>query len=105
MSAAAYPLIGQTWRFDLGFAQIDHQPHAQSLHYCILTGPHRAGESETVPARYHAVTAGQWVASWQEGDGTTVVSLEDPEAGTFQAWITLPDRRFEHVRGSMYRVA
>lgn len=98
-----YP-FGETWIFDIGVAEIEHHfPAAGRLRYRVLTGP-RAGSTETVALTVEPLRPGLFATSWQEGDRTTVVHVEDFERGEFLSHVTFADGRFMLHRGRMRRV-
>lgn len=107
MSATAledYPL-GQTWVFDIGVAQIEHQLRSDGqLHYHVLTG-RNAGNEETVALDIVQVRPNVFLVSWEEAAGITVVHVEDFENLQFHSRATLPGGRLMRTSGAMRRVS
>lgn len=99
-----YP-IGHTYVFDIGVAEIEQHYHsAERMHYKVLTGP-RAGAEETITIDIKLIRPSVFLVSWQEGDRTTVVHVEDFDAGVFYSNVTLPDATFRRFTGKMRRVS
>ena len=99
-----YP-IGETWLFDIGIAQIQHDFLApDEMEYRIVSGA-RAGEIGRVTTQIVAVQSEIYLVSWQEADRTTVVHLEDFSRGTFLSCRTMPDNEFIRIQGHMRRVS
>lgn len=99
-----YP-IGHTYVFDIGVAEIEqHYPSAERMHYKVLTGP-RAGSEETVSIDIKLIRPSVFLVSWQEGDKTTVVHVEDFDAGVFYSNVTMPNGGFHRITGKMRRVS
>jgi hypothetical protein len=98
-----YP-VGQTWLFDIGEARIEHEFFAPNkVRYRVLDGP-RAGLEETTSIHVEAVRPGVFIVSWQEGDGVTVVHVEDFAKRTFYSHVTRPGGVLARFKGSMSRV-
>lgn len=99
-----YP-IGHTYVFDIGVAEIEQRyESAQRMHYKVLTGP-RAGVEATVPIDIKLIRPGVFLVSWQEDDQTTVVHVEDFDAGVFHTHVTMPDNTFRRFTGKMRRIS
>jgi len=99
---ADYPLREGPWLFDLGLARVEHRLEGRRLRYRVLDGE-RAGLSEAVPFEVRRIASALFWVSWQEGDGTTVVHLEDFGRNAFESCVTLPQLALLRLRGTMRR--
>jgi hypothetical protein len=99
-----YP-IGHTYVFDSGVAEIEqHYQSTERMHCKVLTGP-RAGAEETLAIDIKLLRPNVFLVSWQARDKTTVVQVEDFDAGVFFSNVTLPDAMFRRFTGKMRRVS
>jgi len=99
-----YP-IGHTYVFDTGVAEIEQHYHSTERMHCeVLSGP-RAGAEETLAIDIKLLRPSVFLVSWQAGDKTTVVHVEDFDASVFYSNVTQPNATFRRYTGKMRRVS
>jgi len=98
----AFPAVGhrylvnfQAFRVELFFAS------ESSLTYTGIKPDGSHGGSETVSICVEPIRDELFLVTWQEGDKTTVVHLEDYKKNTIITNITNPDKTFLKFRGTM----
>lgn len=98
-----YP-IGQTLGFQVGPMTIEHEiVSATRFNARHVAGP-MAGMAETMTYTANLLRPGLFAVTWQEADGSTVVHIEDFEAGTVQVAVTTAKLDFMQFAGAMKRV-
>jgi phenolic acid decarboxylase len=98
----SFPLAGQRFEVDYGdlVATNAYVQEGRSLTYEI-TGGALTGSTATVEFEWRHLFGGTYAISWQEADGSTVVHIDDFEAGRSLAFFTTPDARFFRLEGSL----
>ncbi|MDZ5452067.1 MoaF-related domain-containing protein [Labrys sedimenti] len=106
MNPIAFPLAGQRFEVDYGdlVATNAHAADAPLLHYEITKGP-LTGNRATVGFEWQHLCGQSYAISWQEADGSTVVHIDDFEAGHSLAFFTTPDGTFFRLEGSLQPLA
>jgi hypothetical protein len=102
MNEMSFPLAGQRFEVDYGdlVATNAYAEEGNSLTYAI-TGGALTGNSATVVFAWRHLFGGTYAISWQEADGSTVVHIDDFEAGRSLAFFTTPDAQFFRLEGSL----
>ncbi|MGN8114469.1 MoaF-related domain-containing protein [Labrys sp. 22185] len=106
MNPIAFPLAGQQFEVDYGdlVATNAYASDGPSLRYEITRGP-LTGNKATVGFEWRHLAGQSYAISWQEADGSTVVHIDDFEAGRSLAFFTTPDGTFFRLEGSLRPLA
>jgi hypothetical protein len=97
--ADAFPGLGHVVQVDFG--------NKWDLHFTSLTqmtytpAGHPIGDGETVKIAVTPIRPGVFMVTWQEGDGTTVVHVEDYENGVLFTNIGTADHQFFNRKGTL----
>ncbi|MFZ6647761.1 MoaF-related domain-containing protein [Undibacterium sp. TJN25] len=59
------------------------------------------GAQMTMPFQWRALEGGDFVLSWQEGDKSTVVHIDNFAAGTTQSFYTMMNGQFYRLTGTI----
>ncbi|MFA5969333.1 MAG: adenylate cyclase [Sphingomonas sp.] len=102
MNEMSFPLAGQRFEVDYGdlIATNVYAEEGRSLTYEITEGA-LTGNTATVEFEWRHLFGGTYAISWQEADGSTVVHIDDFEAGRSLAFFTTSDGQFFRLEGSM----
>ncbi len=101
-----FPWIGKTYLVDFVQWRTRLQFHSPtSLTYTGVKQDGSLGASETVTIAIDPVRDGLFLVTWQEGDKTTVVHLEDYREMKIVTHITSPDGSFDIFHGTMTEIA
>lgn len=102
MSTAPFPMAGQRFEVDYGdlVATNAYARDGRTLTYEITKGA-LTGNAATVGFEWRHLSGRSYAISWQEADGSTVVHIDDLEAGRSFAFFTTPDRQFFRLEGSL----
>jgi hypothetical protein len=98
----AFPAVGHRYLVD--FQQFRVELYFESLTSLTYTGVKQDGshgDSETVSITVEPIRDQLFLVTWQEGDKTTVVHLEDYKTNTIITNITDPDGTFSKFHGQM----
>lgn len=102
---SGFPGVGHTYLVDFGEWRTRLEFHSEtSLTYTGVRADGTLGGSETVTIAIDPVRDGLFLVTWQEGDKTTVVHLEDYREMKIVTHITGPDGSFSIFRGTMAEV-
>ncbi|WP_336659870.1 MoaF-related domain-containing protein [Leucobacter sp. USHLN153] len=103
-----YPALGEEIFIDFGdsgpfgpFAvKIAVAEEGNRLTYLVTRG---SLLDKTETCEYHAVPVadGVWMVSWREGDGLTVVQVQDFERGTLESVVTTPENELFQFGGTL----
>jgi hypothetical protein len=98
---ADFPAVGHSYLVDfqqfkvkLSFSSLT------SLTYTVLNPDGSPGQIETVTIRVESIGPQLFLVTWQEGDKTTVVHIEDYANQTIITNITNPDLSFDQFHGT-----
>ncbi len=102
MATNHFPMAGRRFEVDYGdlVAINAYADDGGSLTYEI-TGGALAGNTARVGFEWRHLSGEAYAISWQEADGSTVVHLDDFEAGRSLAFFTAPDGQFFRLEGSL----
>lgn len=102
MTTTAFPMAGQHFEVDYGdlVATNAYAQGGSTLTYEITKGA-LTGNTATVGFEWHHLFGRSYAISWQEADGSTVVHIDDFEAGRSLAFFTTPDGQFFRLEGSL----
>lgn len=102
MNLAPFPMAGRAFEVDYGglTAINAYASDGRALAYEI-TGGALAGNKATVAFEWRRLFGESYVISWQEADGSTVVHVDDFEAGKSLAFFTTSDGQFFRLEGSL----
>jgi predicted SnoaL-like aldol condensation-catalyzing enzyme len=76
-----------------------HLEAIDRIRFVIAEGPY--GRDESVATQVIDLGNNFFAVSWQEKDGSTVVNLQDFDAGTIRSYATLPDNTYLRNEGTM----
>src|SRR5216683_4766990 len=94
-----YP-IGQTLSFQVGPMTIEHEIVSKTtLNARHVAGP-MVGKAETMSVTITPIRPGLFSVTWQEADKSTVVHIEDFDAGTVRVVLTTADLAFVQFQGA-----
>lgn len=95
----AFPGLGHVVQVDFG--------NKWDLHFTSMTqmtytpAGHPISDGEQVKIAVTPIRPGVFMVTWQEGDGTTVVHVEDYENGTLYTNIGTADHKFYNLKGTL----
>lgn len=103
MSTTAFPMAGQGFEVDYGnfIATNVYAQDGSTLTYEITQGALR-GNTATVGFEWRHLLRRSYAISWREADGSTVVHIDDFEAGRSLAFFTTLDGQFFRLEGSLH---
>ena len=97
-----FPGLGNRYLVDFQRFRVElFFPSETSLTYTGVSPSGEHGQSETVTIAIEPVRDQLFLVTWQEGDKTTVVHLEDYKNNTIVTHITGPDLSFSIFHGTM----
>jgi hypothetical protein len=95
-----FPAVGNRYLVDFqAFKVILNFTSTTSLTYTVLQSDGSSGQIETVTIAVEPIRDQLFLVTWQEGDKTTVVHVEDYDAKTIVTNITNPDLSFDQFHG------
>lgn len=102
MSTAPFPMAGHRFEVDYGdlIATNAYSQDGRTLTYEITKGALK-GNTATVAFEWRHLFGRSYAISWQEADGSTVVHIDDFEAGRSLAFFTTPDAQFFRLEGAL----
>ncbi|CCM79061.1 MoaF-related domain-containing protein [Rhizobium mesoamericanum] len=97
-----FPFAGSTFEVDYGdlVATNAYSTDENSLIYEI-TGGSLKGATATVAFEWKELDGGNFVISWQEADGSTVVHVDNFEKGFSLSFFTTPKSDFYRLSGTL----
>jgi len=102
---ADFPAVGHSYLVDFQKFKVKLTfSSATSLSYTVVNPDGSAGQSETVTIRVEPIGPQLFLVTWQEGDKTTVVHIEDYANNTIITNITNPDLSFEQHHGAFTEI-
>ncbi|WP_429811304.1 MoaF-related domain-containing protein [Ensifer sp. B1-9] len=98
----AFPHAGKRFEVDYGelVAINAYSSDGNTLNYEITSGP-MAGVSGTVEYQWRRLGGETYAISWQEADGSTVVHVDDFQAGRSLSFFTTRQGQFFRLEGSL----
>ena len=103
--AGAFPGLGHRYLVDFGVWKTQlYFSSETSLTYTGVRSDGSLGGSETVTIAIRAVRDLLFLVTWQEGDKTTVVHLEDYRDHRIVTHITSPDGSFDIFDGTFQQI-
>ena len=101
-----FPFAGRTFEVDYGdlVATNAYAADKNSLTYEI-TGGALKGATATVAFEWKELGGGNFVISWQEADGSTVVHVDNFEKGSSLTFFTTPKSDFYRLSGTLRTLA
>lgn len=97
--ADAFPGLGKIVQVDFGNKWDLHFHSTTSMTY--TPAGHPVSDGETVKVAITPIRPGVFMVTWQEGDGTTVVHVEDYENGILFTNIGTADHKFYNLKGTL----
>ena len=101
-SRAEFPFAGKTFRleYDGSILTLEYSSENDTVSYVTVNG---LGESESaqVKFKWKRLEAGNYLISWQQHDGTTVVHVDNLQSASSDAFRTSPDGTFIHLEGRL----
>ncbi len=97
-----FPFAGRTFEVDYGdlIAMNSYDANENSLIYEIIHGPLKGATAE-VSFEWQELDGGDFVISWQEADGSTVVHVDNFDKGKSLSFFTTPTADFYRLSGSL----
>lgn len=103
--ATTFPGLGRRYLVDFVAFKVELYFSAPtSLTYTGIAPDGTRGGSETVVIRTEEIGTSLFLVTWQEGDKTTVVHIEDYNEDTIITNITSPNGAFDQFHGSFVQV-
>ena len=100
-----FPAIGHRYLVDFGTWRTELSFHTEtSMTYTGIKSDGSRGSSETVTIVVDPVRDMLFLVTWQEGDKTTVVHLEDYRENRIVTHITSPNGSFDIFHGTMKQI-
>lgn len=97
-----FPFAGRTFEVNYGdlVATNAYAADKNSLTYEITGGPLKGATAE-VAFEWTELDGGNFVISWQEADGSTVVHVDNFEKGSSLTFFTTPKSDFYRLSGTL----
>jgi hypothetical protein len=95
----AFPGLGHVVQVDFGNKWDLHFHSLTSMTY--TPAGHPVSDGETVKIAVTPIRPGVFMVTWQEGDGTTVVHVEDYENGILYTNIGTANHKFYNLKGTL----
>jgi|UPI00055FC55B hypothetical protein len=97
-----FPFAGRTYEVNYGdlIATNSYATNKNSLIYEITHGPLKGATAE-VSFEWQELDGGDFVISWQEADGSTVVHVDNFDKGKSLSFFTTPTADFYRLSGSL----
>lgn len=99
-----FPHAGK--RFEVEYSDLAainaYGSEGDTLYYEITSGAMK-GVSGTVHFEWRHLAGDSYAISWQEADGSTVVHVDDFQAGRSLSFFTTPEGQFFRLEGSLKR--
>ena len=101
-----FPFAGRTFEVNYGdlVATNAYAADKNSLTYEITGGPLKGAAAE-VAFEWTELDGGNFVISWQEADGSTVVHVDNFEQGSSLTFFTTPKSDFYRLSGTLHALS